>query len=314
MGVISDHMEKVEPALLQYGEFLGGDIDSLDDLPFSEEADKDGMPEPLYVRHDKAVVHDTAVSLLNGHHLGLISPYGTGKTALREIFLRDIGEDKEGFITTFLENPGDTTSRQLYVTVLKKALDQGYKIDTSRYEQIRNGVPWKTDEAKKALRRIVNKAEDNNEKLILIIDEIEDFPKDLMPALQTIGDIGVRLFIMGTPEGKERLKKIRDTLDSRIKWYDNRISPFSQDDINEYIGRSMAYFRGEEYNDDYPIDPFTDETIEKIYEKTNGNPRDVRLECADALAKGAIAWLKSGKKEDFRIDSEILRKKITVKK
>ncbi|PSP21101.1 hypothetical protein BRC61_06560 [Halobacteriales archaeon QH_10_65_19] len=40
--------------------------------------------------------------------------------------------------------------------------------------------------------------------------------------------------VTGTPEGKERLVEFRDTLDSRLRYYEG-IDPFSPADVAEYI-------------------------------------------------------------------------------
>ncbi|MFB6139224.1 MAG: hypothetical protein ABEJ26_02170, partial [Halosimplex sp.] len=51
-GVLLDQLAEVEKRLLSFGQALGGDPDTVADLPFTEEAGTDRMPEPLYVRHD----------------------------------------------------------------------------------------------------------------------------------------------------------------------------------------------------------------------------------------------------------------------
>jgi type II secretory pathway predicted ATPase ExeA len=309
MGIISEQMERLEPAMLQFGEALGGSPDSVKGLPFSEEADKDGMPEELYVRHDQAMIHNLTVALLNGHHVGLISPYGTGKTALREIVRRDLGEHPE-FAIGYLDNAHETTPRGLYATVIRAALDTGYDLDADEYTQLREGVPWITDEAKEAVRDLAERVEADDQTLTLVVDEIEDFPTELLPMLQTVADAGVRLFLMGTPAGQDRLEEARDTLDSRIRYHEG-IEPFDPEDVAEYAARSLAYFRGEEFNGQGPA-PFTDDAIEAIHERTDGNPRDVRLECADTLAKAAIAWHQSDRDvENFQIDRRLVTSTVT---
>jgi hypothetical protein len=309
MGIISEQIDRLEPAMLQFGEALGGSPDSVKDLPFSEEADKDGMPEALYVRHDQATIHNLTVALLNGHHVGLISPYGTGKTALREIIRRDLGEHPK-FAIGYLDNAHETTPRGLYATVIRAALDAGYDLDSDEYRQLRDGVPWITDEAKVAVRDLAERIEADGRTLTLVVDEIEDFPAELLPVLQTMGDSGVRLLLMGTPAGKDRLEEARDTLDSRIRYHEG-IKPFEQEDVAEYVARSLAYFRGESFDGQGPS-PFTDDAIAAIHERTEGNPRSVRLDCADTLAKAAIAWHQSDRDaENFQIDERLVTSTVT---
>lgn len=101
-----------------------------------------------------------------------------------------------------------------------------------------------------------------------------------------------------------------EALDSRIRYHEG-IKPFDHDDVAEYAARSLAYFRDESFNGQGPS-PFTDDAIEVIHERTDGNPRDVRLECADTLAKAAIAWHQSDRDvENFQIDRRLVTSTVT---
>lgn len=302
-GVILDQLDIVEERLLAFGRALGADPEDVGDLPFTEEAGRDGMPEPLYVRHDRELLNQVSSWLLQGQHVGLISPYGTGKTTFREIVRRDLGRH-EDFVVTVLDNPQKTTPRGLYETVLEGARDAGYEIDPSGYWQVKNGIPWATDETKQALREVSELAREEHTRLLLIVDEIEDIPAKLLPALQVAGDAGVRLFLSGTPAGKERLQDVRATLDSRLRYYEG-IDPFSPEDVAEYVARSLAYFRGEEFDGSSP-DLFTPGAIVDVHERTGGNPRDVRLECRELFTRAAFVWHRSGQDVDrIRITPEL---------
>jgi type II secretory pathway predicted ATPase ExeA len=294
-GVLLDQLKEVEQRLLAFGEALGGDPDEVTDLPFTEEASLDRMPEPLYVRHDTEMLNQVTAWLLQDQHIGLVSPYGTGKTAFREIVRRDLGKHDE-FVVAYLDNPRETTPRKLYATALQAAADAGYGIDPDEYEQVRDGVPWVTEEAKEATRDVVREIREDGRTLLLIVDEIEVLPEKLLSTIQVAGDLGVRLFLMGTPEGKRRVAELRGTLDSRLRYYEG-IRPFDPDDIAEYIGRSMAYFRGEEY-DGQGTDLFTREAIEDIRERTEGVPREVRIECRELFIRAAFVWYRTGQDID----------------
>jgi len=290
-GVISSRLATVEPTLLAFGRALGGDPDGLSDLPFTEESGTDEMPEPLYVRHDGEMLTQITSWLLQGQHIGLISPYGTGKTALREIACRDLGS-RDDFIVATLENPNATTERGLYEGILEAAYENGFQVDTSNYWQVRNGIPWATAETRQAVGEVARATRAEGVTVLLVVDEIEDLPTELLSPLQTAGDVGVRLFLTGTPEGKDRLVEFRDTLDSRLRYYEG-IDSFSPADVAEYIARSFAYFRGDPYDgQDPPL--FTARAIRDIHERTDGNPRAVRLECMDLFARAAFVWHRSG--------------------
>jgi hypothetical protein len=294
-GILLDQLQEVETRLLAFGRALGGDPDDVTDLPFTEEAGLDHMPEPLYVRHDTAMLNQVTSWLLQDQHIGLISPYGTGKTAFREIVRRDLGKH-EDFLVAFLDNPRQTTPRKLYATALGTAFDAGYEIDTTQYEQVRDGIPWATEDAKAAVRDVVHEIRSDGKTLLLLVDEIEVLPEALMSTLQVAGDTGVRLFLMGTPEGKRRLAELRGTLDSRLRYYEG-IDTFEPADVAEYVARSLAYFRGEEYDGQSP-DLFTQDAIADVCERTDGNPRDVRIECRELFIRAAFVWYRSGQDVD----------------
>ncbi|QIO24305.1 ATP-binding protein [Haloarcula sp. JP-L23] len=294
-GVLLDQLREVEQRLLAFGEALGGDPEDVTDLPFTEEAGLDHMPEPLYVRHDTAMLNQVTSWLLQDQHIGLVSPYGTGKSAFREIVLRDLSKHDD-FVVTHLDNPRETTARALYQTVLEAAYAAGFSIDFGHYSQVRNGIPWATAEAKTAVREIVKRVREHGKTLLLVVDEIEVLKADLLSPLQVAGDAGVRLFLTGTPEGKRRVAEIRGTLDSRLRYYEG-IEPFSPDDVAEYVARSLAYFRGEPYDGESP-DLFTQAAIADIHERTEGVPREVRIECRELFTRAAFVWYRTGQDVD----------------
>lgn len=294
-GVLLDQLESVEGRLLAFGNELGGDPDDVTDLPFTEEAGIDHMPEPLYVRHDTEMLNQVTSWILQDQHIGLVSPYGTGKSAFREIVLRDLSKHDE-FVVTHLDNPRETTPRSLYQTILEAAYAAGYSVNPGRYSQVRNGIPWVTEEAKQAVHELVGQVREDDKTLLLIVDEIEVLTADLLSPLQVAGDAGVRLFLTGTPEGKHHVAEIRETLDSRLRYYEH-IDPFAPEDIAEYIARSLAYFRDEPYNDQAP-DLFTREAIADIRERTGGNPRAVRIECRELFTRAGFVWHRTGQDID----------------
>ncbi|WP_284438613.1 ATP-binding protein [Haloarcula laminariae] len=294
-GILLDQLEEVESRLLAFGQGLGGEPDDVTDLPFTEEAGLDHMPEPLYVRHDTEMLNQVTSWLLQDQHIGLVSPYGTGKSAFREIVLRDLAKHDD-FVVTHLDNPRETTARSLYQTILEAAYSAGYSVNAGHYSQVRNGIPWATAEAKQAVHEVVGRVREDGKTLLLVVDEIEVLTADLLSPLQVAGDAGVRLFLTGTPEGKRRVAEIRGTLDSRLRYYEN-IDPFSPDDIAEYVARSLAYFRDEPYTGQAP-DLFTREAIEDIHERTEGNPREVRIECRELFTRAAFVWYRTGQDID----------------
>ena len=294
-GVILDQLRVVEERLLSFTRALGGAVEDVADLPFTEEAAADSMPEPLYVRQDEVLLNQVTTWLLQDQHIGLVSPYGTGKTAFREVALRDL-RAHDDFVAAHLQNPRDTTPRQLYGTVLQAAFDAGYELDTATFTQARDGSPWATDEARQALRDVLEAVDADDRTAMLIVDEIEVLPEELLSPLQTAGDAGVRLFLLGTPEGKRRIANLRGTLDSRLRYYEG-IEPFSDDDVEEYVARSLAYVRNEPYRGQSQS-LFTRAAIEDVRERSEGNPRQVRIECRELFTRAAFVWDRTGQSID----------------
>jgi len=294
-GVLTDQLREVETRLLAFGRALGGDPDSVADLPFTEEAGTDRMPEPLYVRHDTEMLNQVTSWLLQEQHIGLVSHYGTGKTAFREIVRRDLGAHDD-FVVAILDNPRETTPRKVYATVLQRAEQAGYEPDDRDYWQTRDGIPWATEDAKEAAREVVESVRADGKTLLLVVDEIEVLTGEILSTLQVAGDAGVRLFLMGTPEGKERVAELRETLDSRLRYYEG-IEPFGPGEVAEYVARSLAYFRDEPYRGQEP-DLFTDAAIRDIAERSEGNVREVRIECRELFTRAAFVWYRTGQEID----------------
>lgn len=302
-GVLLDQLEAVEERLLAFGSALGGDVDGVVDLPFTEEAAKDGMPEPLYVRHDREMLNQVTSWLLQNQHIGLVSPPGTGKSSFREIVLRDLAAHDD-FIVTSLDNARETTPRQLFQTILKAAFEAGYELDTDDYWQTRDGIPWATEEARQAVGEIASDVRADGASLYLIVDEIEVLPAELLSPLQVAGDGGVRLFFTGTPDGRDRIADLRSTLDSRLRYYDG-IEPFGPEDIDEYVARSLAYFRGEPY-EGQSQELFTPDAITDLHERTGGIPREIRIECRELFTRAAFVWHRTGQPvERIRVTPEL---------
>ncbi len=312
-GVVADQLDEVEERLLAFGRAIGGDPDEVSDLPFTEEAGLDSMPEPLYVRHDPALLNQVTSWLLQDAHIGLISPYGTGKTAFREILRRDL-DAREDFVVCAIDNAQETTPRGLYEIVIKRCRDASYEIDPNNYWQVRNGIPWATDETKRAVREVTEQARDDGVTVLLLVDEIEDLPERLLAPLQVAGDAGVRLLLSGTPAGQERLADVKATLDSRLRYYEG-IEPFGPEDVAEYVARSLAHFRGETFDGDAVPDLFTPGAIVDVHERTDGNPRDVRLECRELFTRAAFVWYRTGQDvERIRITPELRHRRFGMER
>jgi type II secretory pathway predicted ATPase ExeA len=125
--------------------------------------------------------------------------------------------------------------------------------------------------------------------------------------------MGVRLFLMGTPEGKERVADLRGTLDSRLRYYEG-IEPFGPEDVAEYVARSLAYFRGEAY-DGQAQTLFTEAAIRDIHERSEGIPREVRIECRELFTRAAFVWYRTGQEIDrIQVTPELRHRRFGMRK
>lgn len=264
---------------------------------FEETAEVDGMPAELFVRHDLALVNKIDRHLGKAS-VGLTSPYGSGKTALREILLRELSATSE-YVMVHIGGGASETKRGILARGLRALLAEGYEFDADEYGQIVDGIPWKTEEVLGALRQITEEVERGHvtrggetvkQKVIIIADQIEKYDKEQLEALQNLNDIGIRLLIMGVPEGKENVRENKPALHTRTYWLDDRIDPFKREHVAEYIARSLAYATDSSFDGEIDTGPFTEEAITEITERTSGNPRLVRFACLYALEVAAAEW------------------------
>jgi len=331
MGIISDGVDQVDNArrafTLALSERGGTDIDEtveavatgadpgvdIPTAPFFERAEVNQVPEEMYVRHDMELIQEAAKRASSGMNVGLLSPYGTGKTTFREIFLREFG-NRDDWVIAHLENPRDYTPRQLYGLVIQIAGEAGYTVDPTNYEQVRNGVPWSTTDAEQAVKEVSQKAEADQTTLALLVDEMEYMPEKLYTPLKEIGDARVSLLLVGRPQVREQLREEWSAFDSRVDFLSRGIKPFEPQHIEEYAARGLAFIADDEYDPDAHQfadlgdrqDLFTAGAIEAISERTEGNQRLVQKVLANVYQDAAEEWVGAGCPpiDDYHINRE----------
>jgi len=299
---------------------------------FRETSETDQMPQPLYVHHDLELVN-LIVNELGEDSVGFTSPVGTGKTALREILLREIGSQDQ-FIMTHLEGES-LTKRQLMARVFETILEEGYEYDRSNYGQITDGIPWSTTDLIQALSEVTTKVRASSggrKQFVVIVDQIERYDERQLQGLQSLIDKGVDLLMMGVPRGEQKVRKELPALHSRVYWLDRPIKSFAPGHTAEYVARSLSYyadggpyegpeFRTDEAFADGPgtftsfdsfvqtatLGPFTPDTIQEITERTGGNPRLVKEVCRHALVEAARTWATGDEEATaVEIDTELV--------
>jgi len=269
---------------------------------FQETSEQDAMPTELYVLQDPELLARIDNSL-DHTSLGLASPLGSGKTALREITLREFGHRDE-YILTYLGGGASETMRGIVVSVLEALLAAGYEYDKDSVGQVVDGVPWKTEDAVDALDEMAYEASVVDAKTVVVIaDQCEKYDERQFEALQSVLDTGVRLLVLGTPRGRENVRQNHQALESRLSWIARDIKPFEAGHTVEYIAKSLANaaeratdvqeYDGEpleDYLDSVSVDPFTAGAVREITAVADGNPRLVRLGCLMSLLYTADSW------------------------
>ena len=269
---------------------------------FQETSEEDGMPQELYVLHDAELIHQIDESLEQSS-VGLTSPLGSGKTALREIMLREFGQ-RDDYVLTHLGGGASETMRGIVVSVVRSLLDEGFAYDEESVGQIVDGVPWKTEDCVAALDKLTTEAAaGGGRKVVVIADQSEKYDERQLEALQSILDVGVKLLVMGTPRGRETVADEKPALESRMTWIERGIKPFEPGHTAEYIAKSLAYAADEPYGgpiydgegvesfvDSAPTGPFVAGAAEAITDLGDGNPRLVRLGCLWSLSEAARTW------------------------
>lgn len=304
MSILEDRSRASRDAELQLADALGGDVRTTEDLPFRESEDR-GVPASVYVRHDPEMLRNVA-RWLGDFHVGLISPLGSGKTTIREVVRREFAD--RFVIAQLGRDNSKTTERNLYATLVRAGIDAGYELDESRYGQLREGVPWSTKEAQTAVEELVGKVRADGRELVFIADQLESFPEHLYDPLQAVGDQGVRLLVMGRPEGRDTLREQAPALYSRINFHENEIRPFAAEHVAEYVDRWFHHLRGEEYDRETP-DPelFTESACAAIADATGGNPRLVRRVCQRAFSRAADEFAAGVALSELAVDADDVR-------
>jgi hypothetical protein len=125
----------------------------------------------------------------------------------------------------------------------------------------------------------------------LLVDGFEAGSETHRETLRAVADAGVRLFVLGRSESRFERNELAADLDGEMKVLDG-FEGFDERNVAEYCARSMARFRGEEF-DGTPSGLFSGDAIGYVAERTGGNPRAVRLACLDLFTRAAYAWRQS---------------------
>ena len=118
--------------------------------------------------------------------------------------------------------------------------------------------------------------------MVFLVDEAHETNKEVLEWLRVLTDQidNVSLVMAGMPLLEEKIKTDLETLDQRITTRIN-LTSLDKNEVKELIKMRIEDAGGE------GIKPFTDEAIDKIYDKTGGFPREV-LKLCDRLINSAL--------------------------
>jgi type II secretory pathway predicted ATPase ExeA len=277
----------LESIVRSFAAALGGDVETIRDLPFTEDPDADGVPERLYVRHDETLLDRLTDWLNDGQHVGLCCGPGSGKTALRGVVEREL-QASDGFGVASVTSQETVTPRRLSEAVLQAGVDLGYRVKPDGYGAVTEGIPWRTDEVDRAVGEVVPAVREDGRRIVLVVDGLEAMDATVVERLRRLADTGVQLFLLGRPEARTQVADLVEAVDGYFRLAEG-IAPFDAHAVAEYVARSMADLRGEAY-DGSPIGLFSGDAIEYVVDATDGNPRAVQLVCLDLFVRAAAVW------------------------
>ncbi|KXA97060.1 hypothetical protein AKJ37_03795 [candidate division MSBL1 archaeon SCGC-AAA259I09] len=236
-------------------------------MPFAQ---KDPLPDPeLLVPHQTKEVQEL-IDLVNEEDLVsfIVSEIGMGKTTLCEFLNQALPEKGEGdIVSVFLHGPSIESGEQMLRVILNRLELRVKEGDTAdEFEQLRD---WHENYP--------------DFLLTIIIDEFPDISKNALNIVRSLVDLeGIVLILNG--QENELLEFVEENAPALFerRRYILRLDPMNLEEIRELIMYRMAWARGGNY-EARTIDPFTDEAIRVIYEKSEGVPRRALKLAGDAV-------------------------------
>jgi len=222
------------------------------------------MPD-LFVGHGKEM-EKLASGLKSEDKMSLlIGPTGSGKTTLLKFLSKEFENERKIFyLSKPPSNPDD------WVKIFTNFMGSGIleRLFSRRDEvNIYNLSEW------------VNKRM-KNRKMILFVDESHEASTETLEWLRTLTDQidNLTVVIAGLPILESIL---RDRLETFIRRMSMKIelTNLTRTETRELIKKRIEWVGGED------IKPFTSETIEEIYDKSGGFPREVIRICNDLVQK-----------------------------
>jgi type II secretory pathway predicted ATPase ExeA len=218
----------------------------------------------------------------------LIGPTGSGKTTLMKFLTKKFDKEKMIF---YLSKP--PSKPEDWVKIFTNFIGFGIleRLFSRNPPDIYNLSEWVNRKMK-------------NRDMVLLVDESHEASIETLEWLRTLTDQIENLSVVIT--GLPVLESIlRDNLETFTMRVNNRVelANLTKSETRELIKKRIEWAGGDD------VKPFTSETIESIYEKTGGFPREVIRMCNDLVQK-AIESNISAIDINFLKDTEITSPKM----
>lgn len=236
-------------------------------MPFAQ---KDPLPDPeLLVPHQTEDVQELIDLVQEGDLVSfVVSEIGMGKTTLCKFLNEALPEQEDKkIVSVFLHGPSIENREQMLRLVLERLELHAKEGDVAaEFEQLRN---WHENYS--------------NFLLIILVDEFPDVSEDALNIVRSAADLKGIVWILNGQ--KNELidfveEKAPALLERRRHIFE--LEPMDVEEVKELIMFRMAWARGGDY-DLRTIEPFTEEAIEKIHEKSEGIPRRALKLAGDAV-------------------------------
>ncbi len=200
----------------------------------------------------------------------VLGPTGSGKTNTLEWLMEEIGKDPK-FVTIFLSKP--PTDPKDFIDILTKPFVPKWLRFLGLNPNIKNFHD---------LPEFLNKKL-KNKHLVLLCDEIHETNIEVLQWLRVLSDQvdNITLIMAGLPNFEKTLKQKLETFYRRVT-FKIVLSALTKEEIFELIEKRIGHA-----SDGKGKNPFSQETIDLIYEKTGGFPREV-LRLCDRLINTAM--------------------------
>lgn len=200
----------------------------------------------------------------------LLGPTGSGKTNALE-WLSEKLKNNKAFVPLFLSKP--PTQPEEFIEIFSNLFQSKWLAFLGLKSNIKNlyQVP-----------EFLNKKL-KNRHLVLLCDEIHETTVEVLQWLRVLVDQvnNITLIMAGLPNFERTLKQKLETFYKRVT-FKITLSALTKEEMEELINQRIAHA-----SDGKGKNPFTKETIDEIYERTGGFPREV-LRICDRLINTAM--------------------------